>query len=171
MSSSSSPKLPVGTIKATGLPSEQSRNGCFVKASALRLLSPLIPIFSTITLCHAADVLARFGATTRENMGVVYLKEVCGKLGGIMKRLRFLLFALLLALILALGAVAADSPRRLTVVDVVKTSDQGDSRVLFNDHETSDSAGSSQNMTSSNRHPSSSATITITWTTAVPPEE
>ena len=93
-----------------------------------------------------------------------------------MKKLRFLCFASLLAgLIICLAvhghiglADLADS------VGMPMHSEEGTSKAplaLDLGSETSDSLGSSQNVTSSNRHLSSSATITITWTTAVPPEE
>lgn len=70
-----------------------------------------------------------------------------------MKKLRFICFASLLALILALGVVAADSPRSLTA-----------------DNDITAEAGC-KNTTVEKNPPSSSATITITWTTVGPPEE
>jgi len=74
----------------------------------------------------------------------------CGKLDGIMKMLRFICLASLLALILALGVVAANSPRPGTTVPQVE-----DATISTTEEDP----------------PSCSATITITWTTAVPPEE
>lgn len=53
-------RLPVGTIKATGLLSEQSRNGCFWKAWVLRLRSCLIP---TLLTFYIVPRLKYFGKT------------------------------------------------------------------------------------------------------------
>ncbi len=47
---SSSLRSPIETIKATGLRSEQSRNVCLLKASVLRPLNCLIPMFLTSSI-------------------------------------------------------------------------------------------------------------------------
>lgn len=71
----------------------------------------------------------------------------------VMNRLRFMCFASLLALILALGLVSADSPTPSTTMDGI-TAEAGCKNTTDEDDPLSDSA-----------------TITITWTTVGPPEE
>lgn len=76
--------------------------------------------------------------------------EFCGKLGNTMKKLRFLCFASLVALILALGGISDAQPAA------------GEDSIISTTPTIS---------TSEEDSPLSSATITITWTTAVAPEE
>lgn len=91
-------------------------------------------------------------------MGVVDVKGFCGKLGGIMKMLRFICFASLLAAIFALGGVS-DAPLAAEENTIISTTP------------TTISTSTTEVDPASNLEPQASATITITWTTAVPPEE
>jgi len=93
---------------------------------------------------------ARFN-TGYQIWGFWMSRGFCGKLGGIMKMLRFICLASLLALIFALGGVS-DAPLVAGEDSIISTTPTTIS-------------------TTEEDPPSCSATITITWTTVGPPEE